>query len=430
MKQTHLLIVLLLLAMLGVPTGAALAGEPPGSFELTPVVGAYVYEGNQDITDQICYGLGLGYHFTERSALEFQFDYMDTDQETRLGTGSRDLSATLYRLNYQYGFPVGHRWVPYATAGIGWIHFDPSKADNENDFLANYGVGVKYMLSNAWSLRGEVQHVVTFDENNNNLICTVGLSYRFGGGKKAPAAPMDTDGDGVSDDRDLCPNTPAGQAVDDRGCPLKDSDGDGVLDNADACPDTPAGVAVDKRGCPLDSDGDGVYDYQDKCPGTPIGQKVDADGCVPVVKTAPMMPEGDADHDGVVDGRDKCPGSPLGVTVDAWGCWHPEPVQFDFGKANILEPYLGQLNEIAGIMNKNKELKIEIDGYTDNIGSATFNQRLSLKRAKAVQTYILEHGGDAERLPVHGFGFEKPVAPNDTAAGRAKNRRVEMVPLR
>src|ERR1700690_2755146 len=98
--------------------------------------------------------------------------------------------------------------------------------------------------------------------------------------------PVDSDGDGVVDSLDKCPNTPAGVKVDAQGCPL-DSDGDGVPDYLDKCPNTPAGVKVDAQGCPLDSDGDGVPDYLDKCPNTPAGT---ADGCPPPTPAAAPEP--------------------------------------------------------------------------------------------------------------------------------------------
>ena len=118
----------------------------------------------------------------------------------------------------------------------------------------------------------------------------------------------DTDGDGVPDDMDECPDTPKEVKVDEKGCPF-DTDGDGVYDYLDQCPDTPKGVKVDEKGCPFDTDGDGVHDYLDECPNTPMGVKVDEKGC-------PL----DSDQDGVYDYLDQCPDTPMGVTVDNVGC--------------------------------------------------------------------------------------------------------------
>ena len=133
----------------------------------------------------------------------------------------------------------------------------------------------------------------------------------------------DQDGDGVEDNRDVCPDTPEGTAVDATGCPItettNDQDSDGVEDSIDVCPDTPAGTPVDAAGCPVnqtssDQDGDGVEDSIDVCPDTPAGTPVDAAGC-PVNQTS-----NDQDGDGVEDSIDVCPDTPAGTPVDAAGC--------------------------------------------------------------------------------------------------------------
>jgi len=120
--------------------------------------------------------------------------------------------------------------------------------------------------------------------------------------------PSDGDGDGVPDGVDRCTTTVAGAAVDERGCP-RDTDGDNIADGLDRCPDTPAGVLVDPRGCPKDSDGDKIPDGLDRCSDTPRGATVDALGC-----------PGDEDGDGVLDGLDRCPRTAAGATVNATGC--------------------------------------------------------------------------------------------------------------
>jgi len=99
---------------------------------------------------------------------------------------------------------------------------------------------------------------------------------------------------------------------------------------------------------------------------------------------------------------------------------------FDFDKANIKGQNLKQeLENLIKLMNDNPNIKIEISGHTDNIGSAAYNQKLSESRAKAVVDYLIEHGIDRSRLSYMGYGFEKPIAPNDTEEGRQLNRRVE-----
>ena len=197
-----------------------------------------------------------------------------------------------------------------------------------------------------------------------------------------------------------------------------DSDGDGVLDEDDECPGTPKGVAVDSVGCPLDSDGDGVYDYEDECPGTPEGVEVDSVGC-------PL----DSDGDGVYDYEDECPGTPKGATVDARGCWVLMNLNFDTAKFDIKAEHAPIINEVVEVLKNNPEVRIRVDGHTDSRGTEASNQALSENRAKAVREALVQKGIAASRLEAQGFGEAQPIAPNDTPANLAKNRRVELTVL-
>lgn len=238
----------------------------------------------------------------------------------------------------------------------------------------------------------------------------------------------DDDGDGVANYLDKCPNTPKGVEVDTVGCPL-DTDGDGVPDYLDKCPGTPAGVKVDAKGCPIDSDGDGVPDYLDKCPGTPAGVKVDAKGC-------PL----DSDGDGVADYLDKCPGTPKGVPVNKVGCplegieiigdeWMVRGhVLFDTNKHAIKTEAKDILSKIGAFLVKNQQYLVEIQGHTDSTGTAAWNATLSQRRADSVRTFLAGEGVGTDRMTAKGYGPSDPIASNDTAEGRAKNRRVDFKP--
>ncbi len=239
----------------------------------------------------------------------------------------------------------------------------------------------------------------------------------------ASGCPLDTDEDGVPDYMDKCPGTPIGTSVDENGCAL-DADGDGVMDDNDRCPGTPQGVAVDSQGCPLDTDGDGVPDYLDKCGETPSSARVDDKGC-------PL----DTDGDGIPDHLDQCP-EVAGVASNN-GC--PEikqetkqlfkkalnGIQFETGKSKILKSSYPILNDIAKTMKDNPDYKLYIKGHTDNVGDAQMNLKLSKDRAEEVLKYLKDQGVEADRMHSEGFGDTRPVAPNDTNANRAKNRRVE-----
>ena len=219
-----------------------------------------------------------------------------------------------------------------------------------------------------------------------------------------------------------------GRGLLDKPCEIpveRDSDGDGVLDSKDKCPGTPAGRKVNAAGCELDSDGDGAVDGNDRCPNTPAGRKVNAEGC-----------ELDSDGDGIVDGDDKCP-TVYAKTAD--GCplpaAAPQPLQlqgvhFDFDKATLRPESLTVLDEDVAALSKWGDVKVEVAGHTDSKGSDAYNLNLSQRRAEAVRNYLIGKGIAAERLTAKGYGESQPVADNATDEGRAKNRRVELVPLK
>ncbi|MGD8845698.1 MAG: OmpA family protein [Desulfobacteraceae bacterium] len=186
---------------------------------------------------------------------------------------------------------------------------------------------------------------------------------------------------------------------------LADSDGDGVVDDKDKCPNTPGGVKVDMSGCPLDSDNDGVLDHQDRCPGTQLGVKVDADGCPVPVPTKR-------------------------AEVTAAGTWLYKDIQFEVNKSDLKASSYPTLNEIVDALNTQPGLKIEIQGHTDNTGDRDYNLDLSLKRARSVRSYLISRGVDGSRMTSRGYGPDRPIESNTTKQGRARNRRVEINPLR
>jgi OmpA-OmpF porin, OOP family len=234
-----------------------------------------------------------------------------------------------------------------------------------------------------------------------------------------PPPPADTDKDGIIDSLDACP-TVAGIAAF-NGCP--DSDNDGITDKDDACPNQ-AGTAKYK-GCPIpDSDSDGINDEDDKCPSQAGLARYQ--GC----------PIPDGDGDGINDEEDKCP-TVAGI-AENFGCpkvdeaivkkieYAAKNVYFATGKFTLLAKSNAALNEVVKIMKDNTELNLDISGHTDNTGDATKNQTLSENRAQSVKDYLIKKGVEESRITSAGYGPDQPVADNTTAAGRAKNRRVEI----
>ncbi len=228
-----------------------------------------------------------------------------------------------------------------------------------------------------------------------------------------PSAPIDSDGDGVPDVEDKCPNQPGVAKY--AGCPVPDSDGDGINDEGDVCPNQP-GVAK-YYGCPIpDSDGDGVNDEEDKCPNQ-VG--VDRYGGCPVP---------DSDGDGVNDEEDNCP--TIAGARENNGCpviekFNAQNVQFVTGSATLTKGANTALNRLAEYLKKYPETKVEIDGYTDNTGKPESNQKLSEKRAMSAKNYLVAKGISAERISTNGYGQDNPIADNNTKEGRTQNRRVE-----
>jgi outer membrane protein OmpA-like peptidoglycan-associated protein len=250
--------------------------------------------------------------------------------------------------------------------------------------------------------------------------------------------PVDTDGDGIADYLDRCANTPADvRPVGANGCPL-DADDDGVTDNLDRCPNTLATMRpLDASGCPLDSDGDAVPDYLDRCANTAAGTQVDANGC-PVRR--------DIDGDGVNDASDRCPNTPAGSRVDSTGCPLAEPaeppapgalpevgrslvlsaVQFMAAGSRLTAASQRALDGIAASIRAIPDSRWEVGGYTSSTGTRAGNRRLSLARAQAVAQYLINSGVASRALTAIGYGPANPLAPNNTAANRARNRRVEI----
>lgn len=229
----------------------------------------------------------------------------------------------------------------------------------------------------------------------------------------------DRDNDGVIDDNDKCPDVAGSAAL--QGCP--DRDGDGIADADDKCPDV-AGLAK-YNGCPIpDTDGDGVNDELDKCPSVKGLERYQ--GC----------PIPDTDNDGVNDEEDKCPSRP--GPVSNMGCpviekavkdkinFAAQNIFFATGSAKLLPKSFKALDGVATLIKADETLSMAIDGHTDNTGKPEKNMLLSEQRAAAVKTYLVAKGIDAGRLTSSGYGITKPVADNKTAAGRGKNRRVEM----
>lgn len=247
-----------------------------------------------------------------------------------------------------------------------------------------------------------------------------------------PPPPPDRDGDGILDAHDACGDEPGEPSQDPRrnGCP-RDSDGDGIADKDDACQDLPGAPSdqLSKNGCPPDADGDGVYDAEDACPGVPGVAHEDPakNGCPP-----------DADGDGILDAEDACPSAagPSHPDRAKHGCPKArvekgeikitEKIAFKSNSSKLLPSSSEILEAVRAILEAHPEITLlSLEGHTDDVGRAKYNQRLSQLRTEAVLKWLVQHGIERKRLKAIGYGASMPIADNGTEEGREQNRRVE-----
>ncbi len=324
---------------------------------------------------------------------------------------------------------------PYLGVGGGYTWVDKIGAGTLNGSL-----GLNYWFNDNWGLNAQMGYKHSFEDYlPKHWQHSVGVNVKFGG--------KDTDGDGIYDKDDACPEVAGLEAF--NGCP--DTDGDGIQDSKDDCPNE-AGLA-EFNGCP-DADGDGVADKNDDCPTTP-GLKslagcpdADGDGVADAKDNCPNeagpaanngCPWPDTDGDGVFDKDDQCPDE-VG-TVANNGC--PEVVEptaevmatlnsyartilFDTGKSSFKEETYSVLQAMTAILKEYPKTDFTIEGHTDSVGSKSSNQLLSERRANAVRDYLISNGIGADRLVAAGFGEDYPIDSNKTRSGRKNNRRVEV----
>jgi OOP family OmpA-OmpF porin len=400
----------------------ASAGAAEGSWYIAPQVNAVWLDDSRVADDDA--GVTLAFGRTLNANWDAQVSLFGSEHD-RSGNDSLELQGfgfSVNRIFYREG-----RVNPFLSFGVASNNTILKPGTDETVFTALYGGGLLITIGadrddgSAMQLRADLgaRRALQDDDDTGKAVDYVaGLGIQYSWGGSPTHRVLDTDGDGVTDDVDKCPGTPAGTAVDSSGCPLpQDDDGDGVTNDIDKCPGTSAGAKVDANGCDIDSDGDGVGDSRDQCPNTPAGAKVDEKGC-----------EFDTDGDGVVDSADKCPDTPKGDRVDAFGCSFKEEIKlpgvvFETGKADLKPESLPVLEGAIATLKRYPDLHIEVAGHTDSRGSDALNLDLSARRAATVLQYLRD-GGVANALTSRGYGERQPVASNNSDDGRQQNRRV------
>lgn len=374
-----------------------MAKDEVSGLTLVPSVGYYDFDDERGIDGSEFGSIGFGYQLNNTWTLELVGLGLEADVESsNIGIDLRQFRLdALYTVNpeddLQGYFVVGGGHNEFSPDSPVMINGRASSRDDVEESIVNYGVGLKYAFTDRLALRGDVRGITSLDEEQTDTAVSVALSWMYG---ETSRIRDDSDGDGVSDKYDECPNTPSGVQVDSKGCAL-DSDKDGVADHIDQCPNTPAGVEVNSNGCAKDDDNDGVANHKDQCPDTAAGAKVDADGCYVVISDA--------------------------VKVEL-------NVEFDTNSAESRPSHYSEVKKVADFMRQHPLTQVLVEGHTDDTGSAAYNQRLSERRAATIAGQLVsEFGVASDRVRSVGVGEARPIADNGSEAGRQRNRRVVAV---
>jgi OOP family OmpA-OmpF porin len=361
-------------AILLAASGTSLASEQDGQWYLTGM-GTYINpDSSRGLDDGIAGGkIAFGRAVSERWNVELEVSYLDLDDRNEFPGNGGDAELLGGALNGMFVWNRAGSFSPYLLAGVGALNVD-TQFDNVRDgtdLQLQAGPGFLWDLgTEALSIRGEVLgRWGDSTPSATDLLVNLGLQWSFGPKRAAPVAAAVV-------------AAPVAAAV---VAEPVDSDGDGVIDENDNCPGTPDGVVVDSQGCPLDSD-----------------------------------------NDGVADGVDQCPNSIPGAMIDATGCaYQLMGAKFALNSDNLTVEDDMILNELADRLKEFPDVQLLVEGHTDSTGNEAYNLDLSRRRAQSAVDYLVARGIAGDRFTIQGVGSANPVASNDTAEGRAANRRVE-----
>ncbi len=336
-------------------------------YEITPMIGYNIAEGNIDLDNYATFGAEFQYNALDFFLKpELSVFYSKADYNTNKLSNSADTDVWRLALNGVYEFDKVAGMIPLAKAGLGYESMDggsyKGQTGNSDSAFIDAGIGAKIPFNDMLALKLEAVYMLKFNDTryDNNLAILAGLNIAFGNSaqKAAPVSEVVEE------------SNPVEQAKEE------------IVEEAVIEEEVTNVVAVVDG----DDDGDGVLNSKDLCPNTPIGQAVNSDGC------------------------------PLKIKLDI-------NFKYDSAKVDVASQKLVQ--EYADFLNKYTNYSTKIVGHTDSAGSKAYNQKLSQKRATSVRDMLVEKGVDATRVSAVGKGELDPVADNSTAEGRAQNRRIE-----
>ena len=393
----------------------AFAGVQEGQFSLSPVIGGYTYEGQQHLGTNLVFGGRAGYNITKQLGIEGLFDYVNPE----LTGGKKDITMYRYGGELLYHFMPDNNFVPYIAAGFAGLKFDGANAVSKSTYgAADYGIGAKYFLADRFALRADVRHIMynLSETVTHNVEYTLGAYIPFGGA--APAVKPIELAPAPEPVKIVAPAPVAPKAYLHATPQSITSGGQATLEwsssNANKCDIQPAIGSVPQTGfTTVSPTSDAEYTLTCKGEGGEATSKtIVAVKPLPVaqpVQPAPVVEQAAAK----ASAAQLC--SPTVLNI-----------KFDTNKSAIKPAYQDELAKLGAFLKDNPNAKGSIEGHTDSVGSKKANMKLSQRRAESVRSYIIKNFSvDAGRITAKGFGPTKPVADNKTAAGKAKNRRIE-----
>lgn len=370
-------------------------------------IGVLGFEGDEPAENGPFIGLRLGHDFNVYSSVEFGLDLAPSlDENDALEGSDKDFfdgSIWAARLGVDGLLHLRNaknlRWDPYLHAGLGLMLYEEDLGEGKNVPYVSAGAGVFYHFSDVWSIRADYRLAITDEDTEFNQFVMVGANYRWGAQVKpqfsVAGGEVDSDGDGLLDSEESEIGTDPFNP---------DTDGDGLSDGEE--------VRVRKTD-PLnpDTDWDALKDGAE----------------VLTYNTNPL--DADTDDGGVRDGHEVIEDNtdPLNPADDLQ--LFTLNIEFDYDKADLRPQYYKDLDVIVKVLQRDPGATARVEGHADRRKSSqhAYNMRLSERRARAVLEYLATVGGiDRSRLTSVGYGFTRPVAPNDTEANMQKNRRTEI----
>jgi OmpA-OmpF porin, OOP family len=467
-------------ALLAMAT-SAVAGERAGAFSVSPFIGGYTFDGVQHLQTSPVYGLRLGYDLTKNWGIEAVADYAATE-----GTlNDRSINSLSYRLDVLYNFMPDGPLVPYLAVGGGGITYGHGGegleiSNRTTDATANVGGGIKYFLTDSIALRGDVRQLFVLEDPNSpkyNWEYSAGVTFLFGG-KSAPApvavapAPVPVP----------VPPAPSNKLT---VAPSSITKGQSATltwssANATNCDIQPEVGAVQPQGSMTVTPAD-TTSYTLTCDGAGGSAKSAANlsvvapaplapsdiltvspgsitkgqsatltwtsqnattceiqpeiGAVQPQGTMTITPADNATYTLICSGAGGSAKSAANLAVITPAPPAPAPklcspavinIHFDTNKYDIKPQYHDELKKMGDFLTEYPNATGVIEGHTDNVGNKAANIKLSQRRAESIRNYLIDKFGIApERIKAVGYGPTKPIASNQTKAGKEKNRRIE-----